>query len=371
MTLKTVLSISIAAVFSMGATLAHAQMTKLGKDLTDEERAKISEMLPGAPKPKDNELVHIPPSIDSLEDSELHPKMKEAIRRGYDLFVNTQQLRGKNVFNNMNCASCHLGEGRLPFAGPVWPAAVDLPTFRTKNGHVNSLEERIVGCFTYSMNGLPPDYGSDDLLALSLYHQWLATGVPMFPKDKIYGRGYPTLAKAETAPDALRGKELYAANCAICHGEDGAGKKEGDKVIFPALWGDDSYNWGAGISRLFTLAAFTKYNMPLGQPNSLTEQEAWDLAQYIDSQERPQDPRYTGDVKETRELYLETFHKHTMYGLEHEGKVLADHNNLGHKDFLMPEIIRPRDFTGGTAKAADAQAKPAAEAKAETKAPAQ
>lgn len=343
---KKILPVAISAAFLFGAATAQAQLTKMGADLTEEERIRVSQMAPGAPAPKDDELVHIPPTMEDLEASDLHPKMKEAIRRGYDLFVNTQQLRGKNVFNNMNCASCHMGNGRLPFAGPVWPAAVDLPAYRGKNGHVNNLEERLVGCFTYSMNGKPPAYGSDDMLALTLYHQWLATGVPMFPKDKLYGRGYPRLTDPEQKPDAVRGKAAYQANCAVCHGEDGAGKKEGDKVIFPALWGDDSYNWGAGISRVFTLASFTKHNMPLGQPNSISEQDAWDIAQYVDSQERPQDPRYTGDIKETREKYLDTFHKHTMYGLEHEGKILGDHDNVGHKDFLKPDILRSRDFTG-------------------------
>lgn len=322
--------------------------TKYGKDLTEEERELIAQMVQGAPMPKDDELVHIPPTMEDLEASDLHPKMKEAIRRGHDLFVNTQQLRGTNVFNNMNCASCHMGEGRLPYAGPVWPAAVDLPAYRPKNDHVNNLEERIAGCFTYSMNGKPLDYGSDDLLALALYHQWLATGVPMFPTDKLYGRGYPRLAEPQNKPDYVRGQAAYQANCAICHGEDGAGKKEGDKVIFPALWGDDSYNWGAGIARVFTLASFTKHNMPLGQPNILSDQDAWDIAQYIDSQERPQDPRYTGDIAETRAKYLDTFHKHTMYGTELDGKILGDHDNVGHKDFLKPDLIRPRDFTGQT-----------------------
>lgn len=344
---KKLLPVAITSVFLIGASVSQAQITKLGKDLTDEERTKLSAMAPGAAAPKDDELVHIPPTMEDLEKSDLHPKMKEAIRRGHDLFVNTQQLRGKNVFNNMNCASCHMGEGRLPFAGPVWPAAVDLPAYRGKNGHVNNLEERLVGCFTYSMNGNPPAYGSDDMLALTLYHQWLATGVPMFPKEKIYGRGYPRLAEAEQKPDANRGKDAYQANCAICHGEDGAGKVEGDKVIFPALWGDDSFNWGAGIARVFTLASFTKHNMPLGQPNSVSEQDAWDIAQYVNSQERPQDPRYTGDVTETLDKYKDTFHKHTMYGQEVDGKILGDHDNVGHKDFLKPDILRSRDFTGG------------------------
>lgn len=301
---------------------------------------------PGAPLPKDGEFVHVPPSIDALEDEDIHPKLKEAIRRGHDLFVNTQQLRGKNVFNNMNCASCHLGGGRLPFSGPVWPAAVVLPDFRPKNDHVNNLEERIAGCFTYSMNGTPPEYGSDDMLAMTAYIQWLAKGVPMYESRKMYGRGYPRLEDPELQPDAMRGKAVYEQNCALCHSEDGSGKVVDGQVVFPALWGDDSYNWGAGISRLFTLASFIRYNMPLGQPSTISVQDAWDLAQYINSQERPQDPRYTGDVAETREMYLDTFHKHTLYGVEVDGRVLGDHDNVGHKDFLAPDVLRPRDFSG-------------------------
>lgn len=344
-------SVLVAAALVFSATGAQAtSFTKQGKDLTPAELEIVKQMVQGAALPTENELVHIPPSIDELENTDLHPKMKEAIRRGHDLFVNTQQLRGKNVFNNMNCSSCHLADGRMPYGGPVWPAAIDLPAYRPKNGHVNNLEERIAGCFTYSMNGKPPAYGSDDMLALSLYHQWLATGVPMFSKDKIYGRGFPKPADPELKPDAARGKVAYEANCTVCHGADGAGQTENGKVIFPALWGDDSYNWGAGISRVFTLAGFTKHNMPLGQPNTLSDQEAWDIAQYIDSQERPQDPRYTGNIKETREKYLETFHKHTMYGTEYNGKVLGDHDNVGHKDFLKPDILRDRDFTGASAK---------------------
>lgn len=345
MFIKTLFSLVVSGSLLLAGTTAHAQLTKYGKDLSEAELAQVLALAPNAPAPKANELVHIPPTMDDLAASDLHPKMKEAIHRGYDLFVNTQQLYGKNVFNNMNCSSCHMGEGRLPFAGPIWPAAIDLPAYRPKNDHVNSLEERIVGCFTYSMNGLPPAYGSDDMLAITLYIQWLATGVPMFSKDKIYGRGYPRLADAAKKPDAKRGEIAYQANCVICHAENGAGKKEADHVVFPALWGDDSYNWGAGISRVFTLAAFIKYNMPLGKPSSVSVQEAWDIAQYINSQERPQDPRYTGNIKETLKLYSDTFHKHSMYGQTYKGKVLGDHNNVGHKDFLKPEILRPRDFS--------------------------
>src|SRR5690606_28618118 len=142
------------------------------------------------------------------------------IRRGYDIFTNTQQFRDEYVFNDMNCSSCHLGAGRLPFSGPIWPAAVTLPGYRPKNDHVNNLEERIAGCFTYSMNGKPPAYGSDDMIALAAHHQWLASGVHRSPTGELYGGGFPRLDEPAEKPDYDRGKEIYAAQCSICHGED-------------------------------------------------------------------------------------------------------------------------------------------------------
>ncbi|PRB82908.1 c-type cytochrome [Pseudomonas sp. MYb185] len=314
-------------------------------ELSEESRRILANMAPGAPAPVEGDFVHIPPTLDELQASALHPELKKVILRGHDIFTNTQQYRGQYVYNELNCDSCHLGAGRLPFSGPVWPAAVTLPDYRPKNDHVNNLEERIAGCFSYSMNGQPPAYGSDEMLALSSYIQWLAKGVPMYqPGASMYGRGYPRLADAAEQPDYHRGENIYQDRCSVCHGDDGAGLNTRGKVVFPALWGDESYNWGAGISRVFTLASFIRHNMPLGQPNTLSEQEAWDVAYYVNAQERPQDPRYTGDVKETRERYGETFHKHSLYGLEVGGRLLGDHDNVGNKDFLKPEALRSRSF---------------------------
>ncbi|MEC7433536.1 MAG: cytochrome C, partial [Pseudomonadota bacterium] len=171
--MRTLLTVTLSGCVMLPVTVA------ANDDKTQAYIDQLTSM--GFPAPKDNQLVHIPPTMADLEEADIHPELKKVIRRGYDLFTNTQQLRGKNVFNNMNCSSCHLGEGRMPFSAPIWPAAVTLPGYRGKNGHVNNLEERIAGCFTYSMNGKPLEYGSDDMLALSAYHQWLATGVEMYP----------------------------------------------------------------------------------------------------------------------------------------------------------------------------------------------
>ncbi|SFR81158.1 thiosulfate dehydrogenase [Marinobacter daqiaonensis] len=312
-------------------------------DQTDDYLTTLTEL--GYPAPADNQLVHIPPTLKDLEQSSMHPELKRVIRRGHDLFTDTQQLRGENVFNNMNCSSCHLGDGRMPFSAPVWPAAVTLPNYRGKNDHVNSLEERIAGCFTYSMNGKPPDYGSDNMLALAAYHHWLARGVTMYPEQPIYGRGFPAPERPEEV-SYQRGEQLYKEKCAICHGDNGEGLRIRDTTVFPAPWGNNSYNWGAGMVRVSSAAGFVKNNMPLGQPLSLTDQEAWDVAHFMNSQERPQDPRYTGDVAETLEKYGPTFHKHSLYGQKREsdGKVLGDHSNTGNKDFLKPDTVRPRTF---------------------------
>jgi thiosulfate dehydrogenase len=84
----------------------------------------------------------------------------------------------------------------------------------------------------------------------------------------------------------------------------------GDAI--PPLWGPQSYNWGAGMARIDRAAAFIHANMPLGQGGSLTVQQAWDVATYIDSQVRPQDPRFTGDAVATRLAFHDT--PNSMYG---------------------------------------------------------
>jgi len=296
------------------------------------------------PAYKAGEYVHQAPEVEALmNDDRMNPELKRVILRGRDIFMNTQQFRGKYVFNDLSCKSCHLGEGGLNWSGPVWPAVTTLPDFRGKNQHVNSLEERIAGCFAFSMNGAPPDYGSDDMVALVAYHQWLATGARIYERN-IGGRGFSHLGK--TMPEGTsyeRGERLFRQQCELCHGSNGGGRRQNGKVIFPALWGDASYNWGAGIVRIFTAASFIQNNMPLGKPGSLSDQDAWDLALFVNSHERPQDPRYTGDAAETRKRYL-NFHRFTMYGTEFRGHVLGQHDNTGSKPFLKPAVLHQRTF---------------------------
>jgi len=127
------------------------------------------------------------------------------------------------------------------------------------------------------------------IVGLVAYSFWLATGAPV--GAQLAGRGYPEVAAPPLTPSTTRGAQDYAAHCAACHGPDGAGVRADGKYAFPPLWGPHSYNAGAGMRRVPTAAAFIKANMPPGAGGSLTDQQAWDLAAYVNSRPRPPVPR--------------------------------------------------------------------------------
>jgi thiosulfate dehydrogenase len=57
------------------------------------------------------------------------------------------------------------------------------------------------------------------------------------------------------------------------------------------LWGEHSYNTGAGLYRISRFAGYIKDNMPFNQTShdlpQLSDEEAWDLAAFVNSQPRP------------------------------------------------------------------------------------
>lgn len=240
---------------------------------------------------------YTPPDENTIPDDEFGAM----IRYGKQVFVDTREHASQYVGNNLSCVNCHLDAGRLANSAPLWAAWVKYPAYRNKNKMVNTMEERIQGCFRYSMNGKPPPADSRELKALMSYAYWLASGAPT--GVDLPGRGYPALEEPPTPPDYARGKTVYKDNCALCHGEQGQGTEVKDKYVFPPLWGDGSYNWGAGMHRINTAAAFIRANMPLAKGGSLSLQDAWDVAYFINSHQRPQDPRFDGDIKQTKQKY--------------------------------------------------------------------
>lgn len=250
------------------------------------------------------QAIEVPPFQPPDETSIGDDAFGTMVRLGKDVFTETRQYAGDYVGNALSCSNCHLNAGRLAHSAPLWAAWVSYPAYRGKNQRVNTMTERIQGCFRYSMNGTPPPADSKTLKALMSYSFWLASGAPT--NRNLPGRGYPKLDKPPKPADFDRGEKVFNNNCALCHGANGQGTRVNDNMVFPPLWGPESFNWGAGMHRINTAASFIRANMPFGKAGSLSLQEAWDVAYYINSHERPQDPRFDGDIGATDH----NFHNH-------------------------------------------------------------
>lgn len=224
----------------------------------------------------------------------------DSVNHGYRLMNNTYEMLPDNVNAKLHCSSCHLNAGRNPAAS--W--LVDMKEAYALVEHEpkvltypESLYARINGCFTRSMNGEPLcDISNNDcstnkhMQGLKDYTEWL-TGQRDKKFDSDSPRGFPQLPLL--AGDAGKGRGTYLQKCAFCHGEDGQGRYEHDTYYRPALWGKDSYNACAGMAREpgtgkgTHLAGFLKANMPLHSGGVLTDQEAWNLAIFINGHCRP------------------------------------------------------------------------------------
>jgi len=209
----------------------------------------------------------------------------DAVRQGHSLLTETRLMLPNNVGNGMNCTSCHLNGGTKPHAAPFAGLWGVFPAYSARVAKVITLADRVNDCFERSMNGKALGYESTEMISILTYIQFISTGVPT--GSSVKGRGEGKIDQ-NLIPDPVRGKKIYAEKCASCHGAEGLGLKvEANKYVFPPLWGDDSFNDGAGMARPYTAAAFVIANMPIGQENSLTEQEALDVSQYFTYQPRP------------------------------------------------------------------------------------
>jgi len=212
-------------------------------------------------------------------------ELGKVVSLGREIVENTNEhsLSKPFVNNALTCSSCHLDAGTDPKAATFLDIASAYPAWSPRENRVITLEDRVLNCFMRSMNGVRPAKGSKLSIAVAAYITWLSTGsrIEMNPEKPLGPRHVPMLDISVQQADLDRGKALFATKCADCHGERGQGTGEG-----PPTWGRQSYNDGAGLSRNGKLAAWLKVAMPLGDP-SLSEQEALDIAAFVNSHERP------------------------------------------------------------------------------------
>lgn len=229
---------------------------------------------------------HKPPADEMIPND----KYGDDVRFGKKIFTQTYKYASRYTGNGLVCSNCHMNAGRQANAAPLWAAYGMYPAYKSKNDRNNTLADRIQQCFRFSLNGFAPAFDTPEIRALQAYIHFLSKGVPI--GIDMPGRGYPQIVNTGFDANPGRGGKHYQDKCAVCHGKDGTGEKnDSGGYSYPPLWGMDSYNKAAGFSRNELLAGFIKANMPLGQGWSLSDQQALDLASYINLQIRPLDPR--------------------------------------------------------------------------------
>jgi thiosulfate dehydrogenase len=215
---------------------------------------------------------------------------------GYNLIANTSYYLGpkgivKPISNGMNCQNCHLSAGTIPYGNNYSAVVSTYPKFRDRSGSMESISKRVNDCIERSLNGVALDTNSKEMKAILSYMHWVGDEIPKGKKPK--GSGLLELEYLKRPANCSNGEIVYQAKCASCHGNNGEGKLKDDGFgyIYPPVWGQNSYNTGAGLYRLSRFAGYVKANMPYGMASytnpQLSDEEAWDVAAYVNSQPRP------------------------------------------------------------------------------------
>ncbi len=230
-------------------------------------------------------------------DTALIPLTSEGklIRYGRDLIAHTAKYLGpkgkvKAISNGMNCQNCHLNAGTKEFGNNYGSVASLYPKFRARSGSEESIEKRVNDCIERSLNGNALEDQSVEMRAIVAYIKWLGSNVEK--GEKAAGSGLKDIEFLDRSSDSSKGHLLYDVKCKLCHSKNGEGLLVTGigEYIYPPLWGENSFNQGAGLYRLSMMAKYIHANMPLGaryDSTLITVEEAWDISAYITSRQRP------------------------------------------------------------------------------------
>lgn len=217
------------------------------------------------------------------------------LRYGKDLIAHTAKYLGPKgsvmaISNGLNCQNCHLDAGTKPWGNNYGAVFSSYPKYRARSGQEEDIYKRINDCLERSLNGQPLATDSKEMQAMKAYIEYIGKGAPKGETPK--GAGIYNLPYLSRAADPEKGRALYEAKCQSCHQANGEGVLSIDmtEYTYPPLWGDNSYNHGAGLYRLSRFAGYIKYNMPQGATfwnPQLTDEESWDIAAFVNSQPRP------------------------------------------------------------------------------------
>ncbi len=267
------------AIVGAGLSLFFSRFLNLTPLADDTISMPQKTVLPPALSPREATpaINYAPPSLQDAPES-----IREAVLLGSNIIMETGKYASPYSGNKLTCANCHF-KGGITQGGKngglslVGVGAV-YPKYRKRQNYAVDLVARTNDCFTRSMNGLPLPAESKEMTALVTYYQWISKGLPVYATIPWLG---VQPFKSTHTPDKTKGGKLFETKCSVCHGKDGDGNSS-----TPPLWGDNSFNDGAGMYKAENLAPFAHLNMPLGNPD-LSVEDALDVTAHIISQPRP------------------------------------------------------------------------------------
>ncbi len=247
----------------------------------------VKQLQRGKPETAIWQLLALPDTINQADSLKINYGRELIAQTAYYLGPKGKVAR---LSNGMNCQNCHLDAGTKFWGNNFGAVAATYPKFRERSGTKETIIKRISDCFERSLNGRAPDSASREMQAMLAYIQFVGRTVPKGNSPK--GVGLWPVPFLDRAADPVKGNLIYRKKCVVCHGTNGQGQLQATSGTYtvPPLWGNHSYNTGAGLYRLSRLAGYIKTNMPLGaswETPQLSDEEAWDLAAYINSRPRP------------------------------------------------------------------------------------
>jgi thiosulfate dehydrogenase len=216
---------------------------------------------------------------------------------GLERWNATRFIRGKHA----SCDHCHQGIGDKQDAagnrlkgslglGASWVMADMYDRF---TGLLLPFELRQMQCYINSSNGYKPNIADDVMRDVTAYSRFLSAALDLKIGNHYDEQGIDEIAASATlkqGDDYVRGEAIYKQKCANCHGPQAFGVEANGHLVAPALagpnaWNMQSRNYFYYVSTI--LPGFICRNMPLGQENTLSNQECRDIAFYIGNLPRP------------------------------------------------------------------------------------
>jgi thiosulfate dehydrogenase len=209
----------------------------------------------------------------------------------------TRFIRGSHA----SCDHCHQGIGdkqdaagnRLKGSLNLGASWVQADMYDRFTGLLLPFELRQMQCYINSSNGFKPNIADDVIRDVTAYSRFLSAALDLKIGNHYDEQGIDEIAASATpkqGDDYVRGEHVYKVKCAHCHGPQAFGLEANGKLVAPALagpnaWNMQSRNYFPYVSTI--LPGYICRNMPLGQENTLTNQECRDIAYYIGNLPRP------------------------------------------------------------------------------------